>query len=180
MKVLEICEGHEQAIAPHNADQQDRARLAAWLECLKEGEQFCGNPQQVSTHNVLLTFIEELQSSPPELTDAEQFRLIFSLRGWLPLMTSSSFDYEKKDPKNLVGFVLYHATVLVAKPFFPALGSMFFRAYLTDPVQDISSYLAHMQSLDAAKDEDDRDAKLVKAAWIVEVALEVVALGGVT
>ena len=102
-------------------------------------------------NKALLDFTRNLQNFPPGPSPHEQFRLVYPLRGWLFWLPRSFLQVEKKDFHVLVCFAFYNATVLTVKPFFPAVGAVFYRNTQTTAIKEIYHYLLSLQRKDQSE-----------------------------
>lgn len=131
---------------PYQPLPGEARRLKLCIDSLIRAETFMSTKQEHSQlHKGLLDFTRNLQSFPPGPTASEQFRLVYPLRGWLFWLPRSFLEMEKKDLHVVVCFAFYNATVLAIKPFFPAVGTVFYRNTQTSAIRQIYHYLLSLQ-----------------------------------
>jgi hypothetical protein len=160
--IREMDGNHASDSLPEPTDH-DTERLDRCISYLKEGSDFMAKatPLHLSLYNLFLNFAQDLRDKPPGPTAAEQFEILFPLRGWLFLIPTAIFDSEIRDVNHLVLFAFYNATVLAIRPFFPAAGCVFFRILSVEPIREIHKYFVYAQMMD--KTEENRDVKEIMA-----------------
>jgi hypothetical protein len=112
---------------PH-PNPTDRSRLYLCISTLHLSAPYMiTTPEHGNLHKGLSNFTENLRSFPPGPTAAEQFKLLYPLRGWLFWMPTSFLDMDRKDVHTLLCFALFNATALAVKLFFREVGFVFYR-----------------------------------------------------
>jgi hypothetical protein len=131
---------------PYRPLPGEAKRLKLCIDSLYRAEKFMSTTEEHSQlHKGLLDFTRNLRAFPPGPSLSEQFRIVYPLRGWLFWLPRSFLQMEKKDLHVLVCFAFYNATVLAVKPFFPAVGAVFYRNTQTGAIKQIYHYLLNVQ-----------------------------------
>jgi hypothetical protein len=126
---------------PH-PNPTDRSRLDLCISTLHLSAPYMITTREYANlHKGLSNFTENLRSFPPGPTAAEQFKLLYPLRGWLFWMPTNFLDMDRKDVHTLLCFMLFNATVLAVKPFFREVGLVFYRETQRAAVLEIAGYV---------------------------------------
>lgn len=154
---------------------EESKRLKLCIASLYRAESFMSTTEEHSQlHKGLLDFTRNLQNFPPGPSPSEQFKIIYPLRGWLFWLPRSFLQMEKKDIHVLVCFAFYNATVLAVKPFFPAVGAVFYRNTQTTAIKQIYHYLLSAQSKEEMQG-GRKNESLVEALGLVGDCMEIAA-----
>jgi hypothetical protein len=131
----------------------DRSRLDLCISTLHLSAPYMSTtPEHANLHKGLLTFTENLRNFPPGPTAAEQFKLLYPLRGWLFWMPTSFLEMDRKDVHTLLCFALFNATVLAVKPFFNQVGLVFYRETQRAAVLEIERYFSWLLAREIEKE----------------------------
>lgn len=161
---------------PYRPRPGEAKRLQLCVDSLRLVESFMSTTEEhLQLHKGLLDFTRNLQHFPPGPSPSEQFRLVYPLRGWLFWLPRSFLEIEKKDLRVLVCFAFYNATVLAVKPFFPAVGTVFYRNTQSIAIRQIYYYLLRCQRKDrmeGIKSDEHLDEALSHVGNCMEIAAE--------
>lgn len=158
---------------PYRPLAGESKRLKLCIDSLHRAENFMTTTEEHSQfHKGLLDFTRNLQNFPPGPSASEQFKLVYPLRGWLFWLPRSFLQMEKKDIHVLVCFAFYNATVLAVKPFFPAVGAVFYRNTQTTAIRQIYYYLLSVQCK-VEMNGEGKNESLVEALDLVGSCMEI-------
>lgn len=160
---------------PYQPLPGESKRLKLCIDSLHRAESFMSTTEEhLHLHKGLLDFTRNLQNFPPGPSPSEQFKIIYPLRGWLFWLPRSFLQMEKKDIHVLVCFAFYNATVLAVKPFFPAVGAVFYRNTQTTAIKQIYHYLLSVQSKEEMQG-GRKNESLVEALGLVGDCMKIAA-----
>ena len=155
-------------------DESDTARLKFCIDSLEEAQTcMTKSKEHANLHKGLLDFTQNLRNFPPRPSAAEQFKILSPLRGWLFWMPTSFLEMDGKHVGTLVCFAYFNATVLTAKPFFPAVGPVYFRNTQVSAIIEIYDHLVQAQMKTSLEGDESERLKMSGAVILVRFALEI-------
>lgn len=103
-------------------------------------------PLERSWIDQLLNYISRLQACEPAVTPEEQFSHSYVLRKWLYWVPVQLLQSQTAEGPTLLVLAHLYAMALALTPLFPAVGSTFYAALVTRPLEELLQRMTPLQS----------------------------------